>query len=129
MFSRTESAYQLDAGTLPAGNYTFLASTVLGHKKHNARGLFYVNALNAEYQQTLANHQLLNSMSAQTNGKMYMPQDLLNIVKDIAGNEQIKTLSYEDRKYEELINFKWLFALILTLLTLEWFFRKRNGEI
>jgi hypothetical protein len=129
LFSRTESAYQLDAGTLPPGNYTFLASTVLGHKKHNARGLFYVNALNAEYQQTLANHQLLNSMSAQTNGKMYMPQDLLNIVKDITGNEQIKTLSYEDRKYEELINFKWLFALILTLLTLEWFFRKRNGEI
>ncbi|HMI01517.1 MAG TPA: hypothetical protein VK541_03495 [Pedobacter sp.] len=129
LFSRTESAYQLDAGTLPAGNYTFAASTVLGDKKHSARGLFYVNALNAEYQQTLANHQLLNSMSAQTNGKMYMPGDLLSIVKDIAGNEQIKTLSYEDRKYEELINFKWLFALILALLTLEWFFRKRNGEI
>jgi hypothetical protein len=129
LFSRTESAYQLDAGTLPAGNYTFVASTMLGNKKHSARGLFYVIALNAEYQQTLANHQLLNSMSAQTNGKMHMPQDLLSIMKDIAGNEQIKTLSYEDRKYEELINFKWLFALILTLLTLEWFFRKRNGEI
>ncbi len=129
LFSRTESAYQLDAGTLPAGNYTFTASTTLGNKRHSARGLFYVNALNAEYQQTLANHQLLNSMSAQTNGKMYMPQDLLSIMKDITGNEQIKTLSYEDRKYEELINFKWLFAFILSLLTLEWFFRKRNGEI
>jgi hypothetical protein len=129
LFSRTESAYQLDAGTLPAGSYTFAASTVLGDKKHSARGLFYVNALNSEYQQTLANHQLLHSMSAQTNGRMYMPRDLLGILKDIAGNEQIKTLSYEDRRYEELINFKWLFALILTLLTLEWFFRKRNGEI
>jgi len=45
------------------------------------------------------------------------------------GNENIKTLSYEDRKYEELINFKWLFVCILFLLTLEWFFRKRNGEV
>lgn len=129
LFSRTESAYQLDAGALPAGNYTYVASTILGNKRHTASGLFFVNALNAEFQQTLANHRLLHSMSAQTNGKMYMPQDLLSIMKDIAGNEQIKTLSYEDRKYEELINFKWLFALILTLLTLEWFFRKRNGEI
>lgn len=129
LFSRTESAYQLDAGALPAGNYTFVASTMLGNKRHTASGLFFINALNAEFQQTLANHQLLNSMSAQTNGRMYMPQNLLGILRDIAGNEQIKTLSYEDRKYEELINFKWLFALILTLLTLEWFFRKRNGEI
>lgn len=129
LFSRTESAYQLDAGTLPAGSYSFTASTILGNKRHAAQGVFYVNALMTEYQQTTANHQLLNSMAVQTNGKMYMPQDLLSVLKDIEGNEQIKTLSYEDRKYEELINFKWLFALILLLLAMEWFFRKRNGEI
>ncbi|MOA69283.1 hypothetical protein D3C78_1973870 [compost metagenome] len=58
-----------------------------------------------------------------------MPQDLLNLKDAIKGNEQIKTLTYEDRRYEELINFKWLFALIMALLTIEWFFRKRSGEI
>ncbi|MNL68341.1 hypothetical protein D3C87_1930520 [compost metagenome] len=83
----------------------------------------------AEYQQTIANHQLLNNMSVQTNGRMYMPQNLLGILNDISKNEEIKTLSYEDRRYEELINFKWLFAVIILLLSLEWFFRKRNGEI
>jgi hypothetical protein len=129
LFSRTDAAYQLDAGALPAGNYTYEASTVFGNKKYTAQGIFYVNAMLAEYQQTVANHQLLNTMAMQTGGKMYMPQQLLNLVEEIKGNEQIKTLSYEDRKYEELINFKWLFALILALLALEWFFRKRNGEI
>ncbi|WP_316794701.1 hypothetical protein [Pedobacter frigoris] len=129
LFSRTESAYQLDAGTLPAGTYTYTASTTLGGKKYTEQGVFYVNALLAEYQQTTANHQLLNTMSAATNGKLYMPQDLLKIANAIESNDQIKTLSYEDRKYEELINFKWLFAFIMALLTLEWFFRKRNGEI
>ncbi|NRF39917.1 hypothetical protein [Pedobacter foliorum] len=129
LFSRTETAYQLDAGMLPAGNYTYTATTTLGNKKHTAQGLFYVNALVAEYQQTIANHQLLNTMSVQTGGKMYMPQNLSHILNDISTNDQIKTLSYEDRKYEELINFKWVFALIVTLLTLEWFLRKRNGEI
>lgn len=129
LFSRTEAAYQLDAGTLPSGNYTYTATTVLGHKKYTAQGAFYVNAMVAEYQQTVANHQLLNTISTQTNGKMYMPRQLLKLLDDIKSNDQIKTLSYEDRKYEELINFKWLFVFIMALLATEWFFRKRNGEI
>jgi len=129
LFSRTEVAYQLDAGTLPPGNYSYTASTNFGNKQLKASGLFYVNNIVAEYQQTIANHQLLSTMASTSNGKMYMPKDLLKIVKDIESNEEIKTLSYENRKYEELINFKWLFVLILSLLTLEWFFRKRNGEV
>lgn len=129
LFSRTESAYQLDAGTLPPGNYTYNAATNFGGKLHKASGMFYVNNIVAEYQQTIANHQLLATMASQTNGKMYMPKDLSKILGDVMGNDNIKTLSYEDRKYEELINFKWLFVFILFLLTLEWFFRKRNGEV
>ncbi|MFA4866811.1 MAG: hypothetical protein WC623_01375 [Pedobacter sp.] len=129
LFSRTDAAYQLDAGTLPAGNYSYVAKTSLGNTSHTAQGMFYINSMIAEYQQTVANHQLLNTMSAQTGGKMFMPQDLLNLKDAIKGNEQIKTLTYEDRRYEELINFKWLFALIMALLTIEWFFRKRSGEI
>ncbi|RZL19653.1 MAG: hypothetical protein EOO89_02700 [Pedobacter sp.] len=129
LFSRTEVAYQLDAGTLPPGNYSYTASTSFGNKPLKASGLFYVNNIVAEYQQTIANHQLLGTMAKTSNGKMYMPKDLLKIVKDIESNEEIKTLSYENRKYEELINFKWLFVLIVSLLTLEWFFRKRNGEV
>jgi len=129
LFSRTDVAYQLDAGTLPAGNYSYTATTSFGNKTHTAQGMFYINAMMAEYQQTVANHQLLNTMSAQTSGKMYMPKDLLKLADVIKANDQIKTLTYEDRSYEELINFKWLFALIMALLTVEWFFRKRNGEI
>ena len=68
-------------------------------------------------------------MSAKTNGKMYTPDKLGNIFSDISASDEIKTISYEQRKYEELINFKWLFVSILMLLSLEWFFRKRNGEI
>jgi len=129
IFSKTENAYQLDAGTMPAGNYSYFANTSLGGKKFTATGSFYVNALIAEYQQTTANHQLLNTMSKQSNGKMFMPKNLLKIADEITKNENIKTISYEDRKYDELINIKWLFGLIMILLSLEWFLRKRNGEL
>jgi len=128
-FSRFGSAYQLDAGMLPAGNYNYLATTTFGGKQYNAKGSLFVNALNAEYQQTIANHQLLYQMSAQTNGKMYFPDQLQVLKEELLKNDQIKTLSYEDRKYEELISFKWLFFFILLLLSTEWFIRKRNAAL
>jgi hypothetical protein len=128
-FSKFGSTYQLDAGTMPQGNYTYLASTVLGDKKYTASGAFYVNALIAEYQQTTANHQLLYTMAQQSGGKMVMPSNLLSLINELEKSGQLKTISYEDRKYEELINLKWLFGLIVLLLSTEWFLRKRNGEI
>ncbi|WP_029286802.1 hypothetical protein [Pedobacter sp. R20-19] len=128
-FSKTENAYQLDAGTMPAGNYSYLSSTSMGGKRFVASGSFYINAVIAEYQQTTANHQLLNTISKQSNGKLFMPADLLKIADEILKNENIKTISYEDRKYDELINMKWLFALILAMLSMEWFLRKRNGAL
>lgn len=127
-FSKFGSGYSLNAGTLPQGNYTFVASTALGDKKYTASGAFYVNALIAEYQQTTANHQLLYTMAQQSNGKLYQPADLLQIADELEKNGQVKTISYEDRKYEELISLKWIFILIILLLATEWFLRKRNGE-
>lgn len=128
-FSKLGAGYRLDAGSLPEGNYSYVASTTLGSQKYTANGSFYVNALITEYQQTTANHQLLYTMAQQNGGKMFMPSQLASIVDELGRNEQIKTISYEDRKYEELINFKWLFAFIIVLLSVEWFLRKRNGEV
>jgi hypothetical protein len=129
LFSKTESAYQLDAGALTPGDYTYVANTTLGDKKYTVKGAFFVNALVAEDQQTIANHQILYSLSAQTNGKLYLPQNLMDLVKDLEKNEQIKTVSYEDRKFQQLIDFKWLFFIIMGLISAEWFLRKRNGEL
>ncbi|MCY1533407.1 hypothetical protein D9M68_687310 [compost metagenome] len=68
-------------------------------------------------------------MSQQSGGKMYSPANLLQVANDLEKNDQVKTITYEDRKYEELINFKWIFICIMLLLSMEWFLRKRNGEI
>lgn len=128
-FSKFGAGYNLNAGTLPQGNYTYVASTALGDQKYTASGAFFVNALIAEYQQTTANHQLLYTMAQQSNGKMYQPANLLQIADELEKSGQVKTISYEDRKYEELISLKWIFVLIILVLTTEWFLRKRNGEV
>jgi hypothetical protein len=128
-FGKADSAYQLDAGILPPGSYTYKASTMLGTKKYQAAGMFYVSKLDAEFQQTIANHHLLYQLSAQTKGKLFAPADLSSIKAELQKSDRMKTLSYEDRRYEELISIKWLFFLILLLLSTEWFIRKRKAAI
>jgi hypothetical protein len=60
---------------------------------------------------------------------MIYPADVESLADKIRKNELIKTVSYEDRRYEELISLKVVFFLILALLSTEWFIRKRNGEV
>ncbi|HEY0667547.1 MAG TPA: hypothetical protein VGD22_05175 [Sphingobacteriaceae bacterium] len=129
VFSKTENAYVLNAGILPAGEYRFNAVAQLGSTKHTAGGQFIISGQAEEFRQTTANHQLLFSLANQSGGKMIYPDQLNQLPDLIKANENIKTIAYEDRKYEELIDLKLIFFLALGLLSAEWFLRKRNGEI
>lgn len=129
LFTRTGNGYILDAGVLPAGEYSYSAGTQLGKTKHSASGQFAIVQQQAEYRQTTANHQLLYNLSELNNGEMFYPADLKSLAGKIRSNELIKTISYEDRRYEDLVSLKFIFFLILALLSAEWFLRKRNGEV
>jgi hypothetical protein len=129
LFSRVGQSYQLDAGFLPSDEYSFSAKAVLGKNSYAAKGEFLIEELNAELMQTTANHQLLYNMAIQSGGKMVMP-DQINSLKDlIPKNEKVKTISYEEHSYENIINLKWIFVILMLLLSVEWFLRKRNGAI
>lgn len=129
VFTRTLNSYKLDAGELAAGEYNYTAVTTLGKVKHQAEGQFIISRQEAEYKQSIANHQLLYAMSKQNGGQMLFPKQLDELPALIRANENVKTVSYENPKYSELIDLKLLFFIILALLSLEWLSRKRNGEI
>ena len=129
LFSRTSNSYLLNAGILPAGEYSYSAKTTLGKVSYQPDGQFVVTEQQTEFKQSLANHQLLFAMAEQNGGKMLFLGQLNSLPEMIRKNETVKTISYEDRKYEELINLNFLFFLIVALLSIEWFSRKRNGEV
>lgn len=129
LFSKSGNAYTLDAGNLPSGEYTYEAKAKLGGKTYAANGRFVISQQQVEFQQTIANHQLLYNLSQQSGGKMIYPDQLDQIPALIKGNENVKTIVYEDRQYQELINSKWICLLILLLLSAEWILRKREGEV
>lgn len=127
-FSKSDKAYFLNAGVLPVGDYSYTAKTKLGSKEQVFSGAFIINALNVEELQTTADHQLLFNLAKNNGGEMIYPDQLNKLEQLIANKETIKTITFEDKKLDELINLKWLFGLIITLLAIEWFIRKRNGD-
>jgi hypothetical protein len=129
LFTRTGQSYQLDAGALPSGDYTYAASAKLGNQNLTANGRLTVKPLNLETRQTAADHQLLSALAKQSGGQMLMPSQVGQLADLIRKNENIKTVVYEDKHYADLVDLKWIFVFIITLLSLEWFMRKREGEI
>ncbi len=128
-FSRDNQAYQLDAGILQPGEYAYEAQTKLGNEIFKANGNFSVKALVAEAAQSAADHQLLYALAKQNGGEMIFPGQIKQLPELVRKNENIKTIAYQDNSYRELIDEKWIFAITLLLLSLEWFFRRRNGEV
>ncbi|HEY1006979.1 MAG TPA: hypothetical protein VGD92_07355 [Sphingobacteriaceae bacterium] len=129
VFSRSGNAYTLDAGVLPPGEYTFTSRVRYGNRDYASEGRFVVVQQQAEFRQTTANHQLMNAMAMQNGGRMLYPEQVSTLPGIIRANGDIRTVSYENRTYREIIDKKWVFFLLLALLTLEWVLRKRNGAV
>jgi hypothetical protein len=70
---------------------------------------------------------LLQNLAHKFGGKMVFPTNLDDVLTSIKENENISAILYEEHDVKEWIHLKWIFFLLLTLLTLEWFVRKRNG--
>ncbi|MFT6814207.1 MAG: hypothetical protein ACJAZ3_000092 [Sphingobacteriales bacterium] len=126
-FGKTKQAYFLNAGQLPIGSYSYRAAIKLNNETISRSGSFIVKQLNIEELNTTADHRLLNSMSVNSGGKLYYPSEISAIEQDLLNNVNIKPVSYFELSTKELIRQKWLFFLILVLLTIEWFARKRAG--
>ncbi len=128
LFSKTDRAYNLNAGYLPAGDYRYKATVNAGDKVFSSDGSFSVSSLHAEQSETVADHQLLNMLAVNTGGKMYYPRSMDELAKDLLARDDLKTVSYTHYKLQDLVNMKLVFFILLGLLSLEWFIRKRSGS-
>jgi hypothetical protein len=128
IFDKTSKAYRLDAGLFPAGDYKFRATAEVSDEILTKEGKFSVLPVNIEAINSKANHQLLNQLAENNNGKMYFPQQISELQKDLENNNNIVPISHSEQKFIELINLKWIAFIILFLLSLEWFFRKYLGS-
>ncbi len=127
-FQPRGNGYAVDAGFLPAGQYTFTAQTKIGDKPYSVSGEFIVKKVELEYLETEANHPLLRSLAAQQGGKMIYPKDLSGLPQLLQDRDDIQPVAYMQTDFKDLIHFKWLFFFVFALLATEWFLRKYFGS-
>ena len=127
VFYKTSDSYYLNAGSLPVDNYTYFARVQAGDQILTDAGEFTVLALNIEKINTIADHNLLYNLAVRRGGEMIFPDQFDELSEKIKAREDIKTISYSQKRYSEVLNFPLLLILIILLLSAEWFMRKRAG--
>lgn len=126
-FTPEGNDYQLNAGRLPAGGYTYHAEAITATEKLEASGSFVVAPSTFEQQQLKADHHLLRRLAAVTSGKAFNIDQLPALATELNDNPAIASVSSFTRVYDPLISITSALILILILLTAEWFLRKFNG--
>ncbi len=126
-FAEKQNGYQLPLGILKSGQYSWIAKTEFGGKKYSKSGVFLVEDIDFESIETTANHALLRQLSTNSNGKFYTLANYDKLLIDINKREDIVEMAYQEKSYDDLLDFIWLLLLILLLLSLEWFLRRRFG--
>ncbi len=127
IMGRTNVAYRLDAGMFPVGSYSWEARVSLGGEVFESEGIFNVRGLDLENLQTIADHNLLYQLADNTDAAMFFPGQWEELMMHINNRDDIRPRLYSHKEFIEIINLRALFFIILLLLTMEWFFRKRGG--
>lgn len=127
--SKNGSSYYLNCGLFPTGEYSYKATVKVNNNVFTKSGNITIKAIVAEKINTVANHALLYQLAKQSGGKLFYKNQLDQLAKDLENNELIKPVTYTQKLLSDLIDLKWIFFLILGLLSIEWLLRKRSGSI
>jgi hypothetical protein len=121
------NGYHLNAGVLPAGNYSFVAEVTVGNQTYKETGNFAVTGVNIENSVTRANHRMLYQLSSQTGGAFFTGNQIDQAIDELKKSNNLKPTSYFQEMVTELLNLRLMFFVVLILLSVEWFLRKYWG--
>lgn len=127
-YSRSSNYYTLNLGMLPAGKYTYKAKVNYAGEKMDQNGSFSVQNIQLELYDLTARHDLLRSLSDKYGGEVLLSGNTEGLADKLLNNNKIKPVVYQSADTKSVINYKWLFGLILFLLCLEWFLRRYMGS-
>lgn len=117
--------YETDLSNMPSGEYTF--SVKVEDENLTKSGSFNILDFDVEQQFTSSNYKKMERLAKGTGGKLYFPKDSPVFIDDILADDQFKPIRKSDENVVPLVDFRFLLALIIAALTVEWFIRKYNG--
>ncbi len=125
-FTPTETNSRFDVGFLPPGLYSYTATTNMEGSQEKVSGQVLVKELQLEELNTTADFALLRELAGKNGGKFFN-MNQLDGLNNLLVQADYKGTIRSSEELKELVKLKWLLALILGLLTLEWVVRKYAG--
>jgi len=126
-FSKNNNYYYIDAGRLPEDNYSYTASASYNGKALEATGKFSVQSIVKEQYDLTAKHDLLYNLSQQYGGEVLYPDNIDRLRELVSTNDSIKPILYQKAETKPLVDYKWILAVLIIFLAIEWFLRRYFG--
>lgn len=126
-FSLTNNSYQLELTVLESGDYEY--SVDVEGQNITKKGVFKINQFEIEQQFTNANKEKLQRLSNKSEGFLYFENQETSLIDQLLTDKRFLSIQKSVNTKEELINLKWLLAIIVFLLSSEWLTRKYFGKI
>ncbi len=127
-FSKRDHDYQLNAGLLPEGLYSYKVEAQMGERKISVNGTFSVVSIGIEEQQLTADVERMRTLARLTNGKCYTARELQQLFADLHNDSRITTVEHHESRFEDLIHSKWIFFVLIGMAAIEWLLRKMFGS-
>ncbi|AXG74484.1 hypothetical protein DVK85_09650 [Flavobacterium arcticum] len=124
-FLKGSNEYKVNLEGLDAGKYSFIVKESNTNTTYN--GSFEV--LDFEIEKQFVNPDLtrLKQVAAGTNGVVYYPDQVEELIDFLVNNESYKPLQKAITQKSPFIDWVWLLIILVITLATEWFVRKYNG--
>ncbi|NDK56667.1 VWA domain-containing protein [Pontibacter fetidus] len=126
-FANGENQTGVTIGNLPGGRYTYTATARINNSLQQDKGDFMVEELQLEALHAVADHNLLYQLASNTGANLYFPNQLKQLQQDIL-KANYKPVIDSKEDIRDMVDLKWLFLVLLALVSVEWFVRKYNGS-
>ncbi|MDI6779838.1 MAG: vWA domain-containing protein [Bacteroidota bacterium] len=121
--------YEGSFGSIPEGDYSYAASAIRdGRTIGEDKGKFSVGKINIEFLDTRMNKQILEQIAYKTSGGYTDISKYNNLIPLITSNK-FSSQEIVNVKEFELWNWEYVAGLLIILLAVEWFIRKRSGMV
>ena len=122
---RSSNAFKVNLDGLAAGQYQFTVKELNSNTAYN--GYFEILDFDIEKQFVNPDLKKLQQLASQTQGAVFMPNQVENLIKLLLENPNYKAIEKAIVRKTPLIDWLWLLILIAIALGSEWFIRKYNG--
>ncbi len=119
------SYYEADLSNMPPGEYTFTVK--VANENISKSGSFNILDFDVEQQFTSSNYKKLDRLAASTGADIYFPAQTNDLITDLMVENNFKPIQKSHQNVVSLLDFKFLLAIIISALSIEWFIRKYNG--